>query len=114
MTSRQDSLAVVEWISDSEDAEIIPGGFFKEGMRWNDYIERFTDPYQKYLAALRKAILRRTMKITGEEHQNEMDTVPVFNYGKVIAFTMRGWGDLMAAIWSTEENKNYHYMEFYM
>jgi hypothetical protein len=32
----------------------------------------------------------------------------------VATFSYRGWGDIMAAIWSEEENKDYNYMDFYM
>ena len=40
---------------------------------------------------------------------------PVFDDGTVGSFSFRAWGDLMAAIWNTEENTNkYSYMDFYM
>jgi hypothetical protein len=51
--------------------------------------------------------------MTGQEHQYNSG-VPVFSDGKVATYTYRGWGDLMAAIWATEEDKDYHYMDFYM
>ena len=40
--------------------------------------------------------------------------MPLFSDGKVATFSFRGWGDLMAAIWSEAEDKDYGYMDFYM
>ena len=49
-----------------------------------------------------------------EQHQNGAVAVPLWSNGKVDTYSFRSWGDLMAAVWSTEENKDYGYMDFYM
>lgn len=113
-------ITVVEWISESEidgkEAAIGGmGGFFKEGMRGNkDYFDTFIPEVKPYYEALRKEIIAKGLRITGEQHQYSEGGVPVFSDGKIGSFSYRAWGDLMAAVWSEEENKDYHYMDFYM
>lgn len=126
-------LFVEKWIS-YQESEGMPesptpifGGFFgfnaiasngetgiKEGERWKDYINSFVDDSRPYLEALRKSVLDKKRKYTGEEHQNAKDGVPLFSDGTVCTMSWRAWGDLMAAIWSEEEGKDYCYMDFYM
>jgi hypothetical protein len=53
-------------------------------------------------------------RCTGEEHQNGYAAVPLSSNGKVDTYTYRAWGDLMAVVWSTEEDKDYGYIDFYM
>lgn len=110
---------VVKWISfeDAEEREEAIGGlggFFSNGMRWKDYIEIWNDERVFYAEAIRKDVLKNNIKLTGQEHQESNNGVPVFDDGKVGTFSYRAWGDLMAAIWSEEEDKDYHYMDFYM
>lgn len=91
------------------------GGFFKLGMRWTDYLERCAPEIYVQLEMLRTAIIKQHIKCTGREHQSDIEPfVPLFEDGTVATFSYRAWGDLMAAIWSTEENKDYCYMDFYM
>ncbi len=66
----------------------------------------------KYIEALRKKIIADNIKCAGDIHQDKM--VPLFNDNTVGLFSWRAWGDLMAAIWSEEENKDYCYLQFYM
>ena len=94
------------------------GGFFNfqtSGMRWKDYIENFTEDGKIYVEALRQEILNKDLKFTGAEHQSSNDNnVPLFEDNTVATYSMRAWGDLMAAIWSEKENRDYCYMDFYM
>ena len=89
------------------------GGFFKDGMRWEDYISSAPECGIKYYEALRDIIILENLKYTGSQHQHLDGGVPVFADGTIATFSFRAWGDLMAAIWSTEENKDYSYMDFY-
>lgn len=89
------------------------GGWFDNGHRWADYIETWSNPATPYLEALRADIIAKGIRYTGEQHQYTDDGVPLFDDGHVATFSYRGWGDLMAAIWSTEEDKDYSYMDFY-
>ena len=108
-------LTVVDWINwdEAENRESCGsmGGFFTEGMRWKDYIEAFRKV--EHLEVLRKEIIKKKIKTTGREHQESDVGVPLFSDGTVGTFSYRGWGDLMAAVWSKEEDADYHYMHFY-
>jgi len=116
-------ITVVEWIGWSE-IEKYPksplgflGGFFnwrESGMRWKDYLAAIPAEARPYAEALRKEVVATGKRITGEQHQYGSKGVPVFSDGTVATFSYRGWGDIMAAIWSEEENKDYNYMDFYM
>lgn len=86
------------------------GGMFRDGYRWKDYC----DPGCEYYESLRKSILDNNLRITGEEHQESDNGAPMFEDGTVGLFSWRAWGDLMAAVWSEKEDKNYNYMDFYM
>lgn len=90
------------------------GGWFTEGLRWNDYISKFKKRQKPYIEALRKEIIDNNIKFAGSEHQDRKDGVPVFSDKTAALYSYRAWGDLMAAIWSTEENKDYSYIDFYM
>jgi hypothetical protein len=37
----------------------------------------------------------------------------MFSDGSVATFSLRGWGDLLAAVYSERDNKDYCYMDFY-
>ncbi len=110
---------VTAWIS-SKDAERQKvaigglGGFFADGMRWKDYIEIRNNETRFYAEAIRKDVQKNNIRITGQNHQELDNGVPLFDDGKVGTFSYRAWGDLMAAIWSEAENKDYRYMDFYM
>ena len=113
------SVCVSAWTSYEKSMKVAPvdscgglGGFFENGMRWKDYIAGFTDDAAIHLEAIRKSIVSKGIQITGEGHQQNF--VPIFSDGTAGRFSMRAWGDLMAAIWSEELNKDYCYMDFYM
>lgn len=113
-------MRVINWISYEETSEYKEnnigglGGFFQKGMRWKDYIESFIPECSSYIEALRQSIVENNIKICGDEHQYGSEGVPVFEDNTVATYSYRAWGDLMAAIWSEEENKDYSYMDFYM
>lgn len=110
---------VVDWISYKEgknfDTSVNKmGGFFALGMRWKDYIEVAAEPEDvPYLEAIRLSVLENKIRYNGFDHQNKEDGVPLFSDGTIASFSFRGWGDLMAAIHSDFEDKNYNYMDFY-
>jgi len=127
-------IKIAKWIS-MEEADKYPeaptpslGGFFgfnavrgngkeigkQKKKRWKDYIERFSKEARPYLQAIRRDVLKKKLTYTGEDHQNKEDGCPLFNDGTACSMSWRAWGDLMAAIWSTKDNKDYCYMDFYM
>lgn len=85
-------------------------GFRDQGQRWSDYIDTVVDP--TYLEALRTEIIARNLREGGFWHQQDAHGVPVFEDGTVGLFSMRAWGDLLAAIWSTEDDHDYCYVDF--
>ena len=90
------------------------GGFFSNGNRWKDYIENFDGEAVPYLEAVRADIIANARRFSGDAHQHQPGGVPVFSDGKFMRLSFRAWGDLMAAVWSEQENKDYNYMDFYM
>jgi hypothetical protein len=116
-------MKVVRWISGIEANSYISfnndpftglGGFFDHGMRWSDYIKTWKDKDRPFLEAIRESIIEHGYRHTGEHHQYGDNGTPLFENGTVANFSYRGWGDLMAAIWSEVEDKDYNYMDFYM
>lgn len=117
------SLSVVRWAS-WEEAEKLPlkcewmGGWFgfrERGQRWKDYLTMFVDEgsgtMAPYVEAVREKVLADGLRKCGGWHQEK--GCPVFSDGTTMMLSMRAWGDLMAAIWSEKENRDYHYMHFY-
>ena len=78
-----------------------------------DYLQECGEDEIQYVEAIRESVLEKNIRYTGDEHQEEPDGVPLFEDVTVALFSYRGWGDLMAAIWSEKEDKDYSYMDFY-
>lgn len=91
------------------------GGWFGKEKRWPDYLEKFKKEARPMLEELRKSIIENNIRCTGEEKQeNGWNVVPLWSNGKVDTYSWRAWGDLMAAVWSSKDNKDYCYTDFYM
>lgn len=89
------------------------GGWFSNGHRWPHYeIHIEGRAGEQYIYALRAYILENKVWIGGDQHQYE--GVPLFEDGTIALLSYRAWGDLMAAVWSTELNRDFNYMDFYM
>jgi hypothetical protein len=121
-TGDGDSPRVIGWVRyDScagvEFSELDLGGWgggIRKGHRWADYIADLDERRQPYFEALRADILARHIRRGGDWHQNDPGGVPVFDDGCIVALTYRAWGDLMAALWATQDGCDYEYMDFYM
>lgn len=130
-------IAVQKWISYDETKKLresptpVLGGWFgfshsaakltnpedeetNAGPRWKTYISAFNEETRPYLEAIRKSVVEGNIKYTGEQHQTYENGCPQFTDGTACSMSWRAWGDLMAAIWSDEEDKDYCYMDFYM
>lgn len=115
---------IVKWITESDAAGKEDnnlgglGGWFgcdKKGQRWPDYVNAYKEEVHQMLEELRKGIIENNVRWTGQEKQdNDYNTVPLWDDGSVTFYSWRGWGDLMAAVWSTQDNKDYSYLDFYM
>jgi len=114
-------LCVIDWIQCNDTAESMPdvigglGGWF--GMwrenTWQDYLDQWSASAQHHCEALRSEILRRQLRRGGFWHQSETECgVPVFSDGSVACFSMRAWGDLLAAVWSEADGVPYCYVDF--
>ena len=114
-----DMIKIVYWISYDETTGKQEnglgglGGWFAAGHRWEDYLNYFLPVAHPFLEVLRSEIIKRNLKCTGAQHQTNPEAVPVWGDGTVSIYSYRAWGDLMAAIWSTEDDKDYSYMDFY-
>jgi hypothetical protein len=113
---------VVTW-TDREGAANRPrsigglGGWFnfkETGQRWRDFIAHLRDPDRPYAEGLRTSILWNYIRHGGDWHQHSLEGTPVFSDETVGLFSYRAWGDLVAAVWSEEENRDYTYIDFYM
>lgn len=124
-----EAIEVVDWLSET-DAEGKPesvsalGGWFgfrrsepggelfreRVSHRWADYLDNWEESWHPHLEALRRAIVRGGIRNGGNWHQDF--GTPLFSDGTIGAFSMRAWGDLMAAVWSEEEGCDYTYCDF--
>jgi hypothetical protein len=88
-------------------------GFFEPPMRWEDYLDKHAERLHPRLEALREAIIKQNIRHTGRIHQMDNTiSCPKFEDGTAQTYSRLAWGDLMAAIWSTHENKDYHHNDF--
>lgn len=115
-----DKITVVDWI-DYSQAESYPDNFvggmggWVNGENFDEFKAEFQEMSHPYLDALRESVVAKQLKMTGDGHQHRPKGVPLFSDGTVSTFSYRGWGDLMAAIWNSEEpDRKYQYMDFYM
>ena len=113
-------ISVVGWINYWESSvypENAAGGLggWVNGNNFTEYLEIQSEKARPYIVALKDEIVKKGLRTTGEQHQYAKCGVPVFSDETISTFSYRAWGDLMAAIWNTEENTNkYCYMDFYM
>jgi len=115
-------MKVIKWISRDDSQKYTEsvsamGGWFNDeskGQRWKDYISIRGESVGPYLEAIRQSILEKELRFTGEDHQYSSHGVPLFEDNTVASFSKRGWGDLMAAVWSEKEDKDYSYMDFFL
>jgi len=114
-------VTVVDWISygDALEKDAViggMGGWFGRDRRhqWEDYVDDIDPKFLPYYEALRSSVVEKRVRRGGDWHQDSPEGVPLFSDGTVAIFTFRGWGDLMAAVWTEEDNRRYNYMDFYM
>ena len=81
---------------------------------WDEYKLTWCEGEHDRLEALREEILQQGLRTSGEHHQNAENGAPVFSDGTAASFSMRAWGDLMAAIWHSETGEDCIYMDFYL
>lgn len=115
-----DAHEVARWVSyesakDMDTAVDTMGGWVQPGVRWDDYLKCWPDAPKPYIEALRSEIIKIKLRKGGDWHQYSCAGVPVFEDDRVALFSYRGWGDLLAAVWNTEEvDAPYSYLDFYM
>jgi hypothetical protein len=114
-----EEIFIKDWISyeeaeEKQDIGFGLGGWFQDGNRWGDYLEMLSPKEIPYYEVLRQEILKRELHEGGDWHQHSGEGVPLFSDDTVMTYSFRAWGDLLAAIWSTEYNEDFYYMDFYM
>jgi hypothetical protein len=121
-----DDSVVIQWIpyaeADSHEENGLGGmgGWFHEGLRWSDYLDQMglNDPAnnrtREYAESFRVDVVKCNIRHGADWHQHGPAGVPLFADGTIATFSYRAWGDILAAIWSTADDKNYSYMDFYM
>lgn len=87
---------------------------FKEGMRWPDYRAGYDAEWHPYIEAVRQSIIKNEIWAGGDWHQYSPNGLPVVANSHFMRCSFRSWGNLMAAVWSSELNRNFSYMDFYM
>jgi len=91
------------------DSCVIISGGNPSNPDWDEYLSEYKKEWQPYILAIKECIEKdKLVGTTGSEMAN--DHYFLFSDGKSIAFTWRGWGDLMQAI----VNKREGYMQYYM
>ena len=87
---------------------------------WADYDSEYPtkrvneDNLRKVLFAVRKEIMDNKYYFSGEDHQNSLTGVPVFEDGTCFRSSMRCWAQIMASIYTDSEGNQRSYMDFYM
>lgn len=87
---------------------------FKERMRWPDYLAGFAAEWHPYVEAVRQSIVANNVWAGGNWHQYSVAGTPVVAGEHFMACSFRSWGSLLAAVWSSELNRDFSYMDFYM
>lgn len=113
-------MEVIKWLdredllcTDPKEPSIGGLGGWVRGQNWDEYLKNIPEDRRYYYKALRRSIVEKKLRCGGDDHQNHF--IPLFKDGTTGEFSFRAWGDLMAAIWNTEEKTNkYSYIDFYM
>ncbi len=69
---------------------------------------------KKVVQLIGDEVVKHGYSISGKDHQNSSTGVPVFSDGTCLRASMRAWGQIMSAIYSSIEGINLSYMDFYM
>lgn len=116
----EDSKISVKWTREFDDTDLNRnknlggfGGWFDDGHRWKDFLEKYKKEVHPQLEAIRKSIIKNNIWQEGGWHQKSGEGVPLTSDGYYYDGSFRAWGDLMAAVWSTHYDKDYNYMHFY-
>jgi hypothetical protein len=72
------------------------------------------DNIGEIVGVVQQEIADKGYLFAGEQHQNSLTGVPVFNNGTCFRASMRAWGSLMAMIYTGPNGEELSYMDFYM
>lgn len=87
---------------------------------WTDYdsdypsIEITNDEIGAVLDVVIQEITKNGYMFSGEEHQNSLTGVPVFDNGTCLRASMRSWGTIMSFAYPEIDKEPTNYMSFYM
>ena len=71
------------------------------------------DKVMEMISAVAQQLGEKGYCYSGNDHQNNIYGMPVFEDGTAFRATMRCWGSIMAMLYSDDETE-YNYMDFYM
>jgi hypothetical protein len=98
------SLEIVSWHGEGDVGQDDPlvrggvGGIDRHDPPWDEYLASWLDPADRArLTRLKAHLVEHGNKRGGWWHQRE--GIPRFSDGSYMFMSMRGWGDLQAAIW---------------
>jgi|GEM_PF-3621061 len=117
---RSKNRSVVRWASFKETKGMpisIKGfdGWFiqgKKGQHWESYLEAIGESLIPYANAIRESVIKNNIRYKGSEHIYSDNGIPVFDNNTIGVFSFHAWGDIMAAIWSDIDNRDYTYIDF--
>jgi len=109
---KQSKVKIIDWVGDGEDEfwEKLKDG----QMDHLDYKSLNVRQQKCIENVLVDYIIEHKLLLTGSDHQNKENCIPVVQYGDksyYIAVSMRRWGDIMARAWSVINNKKYMSMD---
>jgi hypothetical protein len=81
---------------------------------WLAYVMQYPAQWHPHVEAVRQSILDQGIWAGGDWHQESAHGVPMLSDGHFFCFSWRGWGGLLAAVWSSELGEHFTYMDFYM
>ena len=112
---------VVEFISFVEASCMVQHPFIDElntiqiheGMRWGDYVNYFKPESRPHLEELREAVIDNHIFCNSWKYQRELMACPLFDDGTSVTYSRVAWANLMAAVWSSEDDKDYTTQDFF-
>lgn len=112
-------ITITHWLPFKEAQLLpqIPWGWvreFPDPCDWPTYLDCIAPDTAPYVSALRAAIIAQNIRFGGDWHQNAPNGAAIFSDGKSFCTSMRAWGRLLAAIWTSEDGSSYRYVDFYM
>jgi hypothetical protein len=80
---------------------------------WPAYVVQYATEWHPHLEAIRQSIIEDEVWAGGEWHQYSPNSLPVLSDGHLMSCTFRAWGSLLTAVWNSELERDFRYIDFY-